>query len=84
MEHYKRLFNDDGSFKPSKEKPEGFVSISYLEEACEWVCFREDLSNEDKLQRVLNIESVISRILKDYGNIQINYIPTWSTFLKTN
>jgi len=78
MEIYKRLFNDDGSFKPSVEKKPKKVSIQYLDELCEWLYYRDDISDDEKLEQILAIENIIRRLLDNYNGMHIGFIPTWS------
>lgn len=83
MEDYKRLFNEDGSFKPSVEKKPNEVTIQYLEEVCEWVYYRDDISDDIKLEQILEVENIIKNVLKRGFGFEINYIPTWSAkFIK--
>lgn len=67
------LNDKNGNFISSSPRGEGTVSIGYLEDACQWLFYRKDLDDEDRLRRILIIEGIIVKLLNG-----INYIPYWS------
>lgn len=77
----KPLYADEnGDFKPSVNLPDGQINIGYVEQIILWAYTHADFSVDEKLERILAAESIINDILKDMG---INYIPNYSTKLKT-
>jgi len=71
------LKNEDGSFKPTRPKNPGTVTIGYLEEACQWTYYRDDITDEIKLEKLLVLEGIIQKLLGE-----IKYVPSWSPKLK--
>ena len=78
----KKLFNTDGSFKPTNIASEGYTSIEYLEEICEWTFYRKDINPTEKLNNILNVEKIITDVLSNNYGIKINYVPNWSEKMK--
>lgn len=70
-----RLSNENGDFVSSFAggPGTGSISIGYLEELCEWLYYRTDIDDEEKLAKILPMEKLIKKYLGS-----INYIPTWS------
>lgn len=80
-----RLFNKDGSFKPSDKyipTKDKHYSIGYLEELCEWIYYRDDLSDDEKMIDILNIENILKVALNGMVGMKIVYTPTWSVKLE--
>lgn len=70
------LTDENGDFISSSPHGDGKMSIGYLEDACQWLFYRDDLDDVDKLSRILVIENIIVKLLNG-----INYIPHWSAKL---
>lgn len=76
-----RFVGPEGEFKPTVEREKGKITIQYLEELCEYLYYHNDLDNEEKLKRILEMENLIKDLLKkNFGGM--NYVPTWSKRLK--
>jgi len=81
-----RLVTPDGGFKSEFPggKGKGY-SIGYLEEVCEWLYHHDNMTDEEKLKKILSIEKIIKDMLNSGEimgkGIPIKYIPTWSTKL---
>lgn len=93
MKHLKRFNESDrrfvgpeGEFVSTFKKEPGKVSIRYLEELLEWLYYHDNIENEEKLEKILGIEEMISNLLKNSGMYKggINYVPTWSVKFKKN
>ena len=77
-----RLNDSEGSFISQYPK----ISIGFLEELCEWVCFHNNMTEDQKIEYILGIEEQIKECLSG-GNVSkfaINYIPTWSKYFEKN
>lgn len=76
------LEDENGNFKSEYPHENGKFSIGYIEDACQWIFYRNDLTNEEKLERILNLENIIHELLNKSFDMKITYEPTWSTKLK--
>lgn len=79
---FERLNDSDGGFVSQYPK----ISIGYLEELCEWVCFHDNMTENKKIEYILGLEDQIRTHLSG-GNVSkfsINYIPTWSKYFEKN
>lgn len=72
------LTGEKGEFKSEFPHGDGVISIGYLEDACQWIYYHNDLTDVEKIKRTLSLEKMI----QDYLGDGINYIPTWSRKLK--
>ncbi len=77
-----RFVGRDGEFVPSIPKKSGIITISYLEELCEYLYYHNNLSNEEKMKKILVIEKLIVKLLNENFN-GLKFKPTWSTKLKS-
>jgi len=78
-----RLNDGNGFFKSQYpgDTDKSEYSIGYVEELCEYVSCLLDISNDKKLEIVLDLENNIREMLNDNRPMVrggINYIPTWS------
>ena len=75
------LTDKDGNFISENPRSEGKISIGYLEDSCQWIFYRKDLTDQEKLSRILIIENILNELIKK--SIQnCTYVPYWSTKLK--
>lgn len=91
IKNAQRLVGDDGYFK--SQYPGGVdahYSIGFLEELCEFVVCVTDLTYDEKLEKVLDLEDIIRKMLNGEDSKDgramvrgVNYIPTWSPKLKS-
>jgi len=83
-----RLTDLNGNFISQYPKVDGEVSIGFLEELCEWICFHNNMTEKNKIETILNLESIMTKILSDdtierpISKFAINYIPTWSKYFE--
>lgn len=90
-----RLFKKDGSFKTEYPKTKGSPSACYLMNLTEWIYYREDLTDKEKLKDILILEKIIRkmvnnkvtdrfghRVRDDYGRFIDSYKPKWSVLIK--
>jgi hypothetical protein len=84
FENSNRFVGPDGEFKPTKERKDGEISIGYLEELCEYLYYHDNITNEEKLEHILNMEKIIRNLLSGDTFMKggIRYRPTWSVKLK--
>ena len=81
-----RLNDSEGSFISQYPK----ISIGFLEELCEWVCFHNNMTEDQKIEYILGIEEQIRKHLsgetegRKVSKFAINYIPTWSKYFEKN
>lgn len=76
----KHLYADEnGDFKSTVVLADGQISMAYVEQIILWIYTHPDLTDEEKLERILNVETINHRICGDMG---IKFIPTYSTKLK--
>jgi len=73
------LTDENGAFKSDMPHKKGEVSIAYLEDVCQWLYYHNNLTREEKLERILKIEAMIQDLLGGPNNIR--YIPYWSARL---
>ena len=84
IKNAQRLVGEDGYFKSQYPGGNGKYSIGFLEEMCEFVIYITDLVYDEKLEKVLELENIIQKMLNGENSERaINYIPTWSTKLKS-
>jgi hypothetical protein len=77
----KHLYADEnGDFKSNIKLPKGRTNIAYIEQAVLWIYTHPDLTEQEKLERILSAENIIHDLLNE---MNIEYIPTYSTKLKT-
>ena len=86
-ENTKRFVGPDGGFKPTYQPKKGTMTIGYLEELLEWLYYHDNITDEEKMQNILNIEKMIQDLLNGKGGRSmvsggITYRPTWSKRLK--
>jgi hypothetical protein len=83
-ENNRRFVGPDGEFASTFKKDPGKINIGYLEELLEWLYYHDNIDNDEKLEKILSIELVISNLLNESGMFKggVNYIPTWSVKLK--
>ena len=86
-----RLTDTEGNFiSQYPGKADGEISIGFLEELCEWICFHDNMAENQKIETILNLESIIKNLFsgdtegKTVSKFTINYIPTWSTYFEKN
>jgi hypothetical protein len=73
----------NGEFQSTHQLEPGTVTIGYLEELLEWLFYHNNLTDDEKLEKILNIEGMIRELLKDsFAPADVEYTPTWSTKLK--
>lgn len=66
------LEDENGFFKSDMPHGDGY-SIGYLEDLCQWLYYRDDLTEDKRLENILNVESVIQNLLGE-----LRYVPYWS------
>ena len=83
-ENDRRFTGTDGEFVSTFKNEPGKTSIGYLEELLEWLYYHDNIDNDEKLEKILGLEEMISKFLKNSDMVRggINYIPTWSVKLK--
>lgn len=86
-ENTKRFVGPDGEFQPTHQPKEGTITIGYLEELLEWLYYHDDITDSDKMEKILSIESMVQDLLNGGGGRAmvrggITYRPTWSKRLK--
>jgi hypothetical protein len=67
---------------PSTKIGEGKISISYLEELCEWVYYHDVYTDEEKLKHILSCETMIRDLIDKLVSPKCGYKPTWSPKIK--
>lgn len=82
-ENTQRFVGPNGEFVPTVQPPEGTMSLQYLEELMEWLYYHDNITEEEKLKQLLNIEKIAADHLKKLVRNCV-YKPTWSVkLLKT-
>ena len=78
------LTNEKGEFVSQFPHGDGKISIGYLEDLCQWVFYHNDMTRDEKLTKILDVENLIQEVLNrgELSQMKINYKPTWSTKLK--
>jgi hypothetical protein len=72
----------NGEFQSTYQLEPGTVTIGYLEELLEWLFYHNNLTYDEKLEKILNIEGMIIELLNDsFAPAYVEYT-TWSTKLK--
>lgn len=66
-------------FKSEFPHGNGFISLGYLEDLCKFIYEHPDLTDEDKLERILILEGIIEHRITE---MKAKYVPTWSPKLK--
>lgn len=71
------LSDENGNFITEFPFGDGEISIGALEDLCQFVYYKNNTTNAEKLQQILSLENMIQEHLGE-----LTYIPTWSTELK--
>jgi len=77
IEDTRRFVGPEGEFVPSIPRDEGTISIGFLEELCEWIYYHDALTDDEKMERILDMEKIIVRLLADIMP-GCGFKPTWS------
>jgi len=78
----KKFTGPNGEFQSTHKLEPGTVTIGYLEELLEWLFYHNNLTYDEKLEKILNIEGMIIELLKDSFTPAYVEYTTWSTKLK--
>lgn len=76
-----RFVGKDGEFVPTEQPAEGTVTLAYLEELMEWVYYHDNITYDEKLEQLTNLEKLTEKHLRKIAKGCI-YRPTWSPKLK--
>ena len=73
----------NGEFQSTHQLEPGHITIGYLEEMLEWLFYHNNMSKKEKLENILNVESMIKDLVKSqFDPVNAEYTPTWSKKLK--
>ena len=73
----------NGEFQSTHQLEPGHITIGYLEEMLEWLFYHNNMPKKEKLENILNIESMIKDLVKSqFDPVNAEYTPTWSKKLK--
>ena len=76
-EDTRRFVGPEGEFVPSIPRKDGTISIGFLEELGEWIYYHDALTDDEKLERMLDIEKIIIKLLSEIMP-GCGFKPTWS------